>query len=427
MMIPIALSLLCSLNLAQEPQESEAAGKQVGALRAAASEISEQITQLRGKAFQGEVQVQVSGRAAFLRYARERMESLHGPLRMGLDQQVAHLAGLIPWDMDLEKVTLGVLEEQVGGFYDPKTDTFYIMEGFSPDFARLVMAHELTHALDDQYHDLDGTDSKLRANSDAILAHHAVAEGSAQVVTTRWLQANLARLDQSVLLEQQAAQKTDALQAAPPFIWKPLLGLYSQGQAFLERGLDSKPGQAQLAGLEAAFLKLPRSTEQILHPSKYWDEEQWDEPVQIDIGAGSLAEGWELALEDTFGEMMLALLCEPLGQRTGMSASPLALAQLRFSNASAAGWGGDCFVLLRKAGAQVLFLVTAWDSPKDADEFLAAMKLIEVELRERAGGKAFDRGYLTQRVDDKRVDWMAWRGIDAATAKEIVRTLEVRL
>ena len=428
-MISISICLLCLSNSPQDSEASETGGEQARVLRGVAAEVSRDVAGIRGKPFRGPVQVKVAGRAAFLEYARERMNSLHGPERMGLDQQVARLAGLIPRGMDLEQVTLDVLQEQVGGFYEPTTDTFYVMDDLEPDLARLVMAHELAHALDDQYHDLDGTDVQLRSNSDALLAHHAVAEGSAQVVMGSWLQANLASLNLEALRKQQEALASDALQAAPPFVWKPLLGLYAQGQAFLERTavLRTQLKSANFADLESVFQDLPQSTEQILHPNKYWDESTRDLPLHVQLDDTELAAGWKLALEDTFGELMLALVCEPLAQRGGMSTSPRALAALRYTNQAASGWGGDRYALLRKGEAEILYSVTAWDTDADGSEFLEAMESLQGELRSqvRAGDALF--GFQVKRVSERRVDWMAWKSIDEALVSAVVESMKVRV
>ncbi len=393
-------------------------------LSAVAGQVAAEVAELRGKAFRGEVRVEVADRALFLQYAAKRMDQLHGPERMELDQSVAHLSGMIPLEMDLEQVILSVLEEQVGGFYEPASDTFFVMRGTDPELAPLIMAHELAHALDDQYHDLDGTDTRLANNSDALLAHHAVAEGSAQVVMSRWMEANAAKIDQAALAKLQEGMQSEALQLAPPFVWKPMIALYNQGQAFLQRraSFGLRLDRASFDDLESAFTRLPSSTEQILHPVKYWDPERRDEPVAVEFRSESLPEGWTAELEDTFGEMILALLCEPLEERKGMRLSPLATLNLRYTNEPAAGWGGDRYAYLRREGAEFLHLCTVWDDADEAEEFEQALDALSGQLAVR-GAEDSLRGYSTRRVNPRRVDWSAWSGLKAGSGAALAGQL----
>ncbi|MFT7676619.1 MAG: hypothetical protein ACI8QC_000591 [Planctomycetota bacterium] len=396
-------------------------------LSALAGSMASQVAELRGKAFLKDVHIEVADRATFLSYARRRMDELHGEDRMHHDQAVARVSGLVPIEMDLQQVLLEVLAEQVGGFYEPTSGTFFVMEGTDPDLTKIIMAHELAHALDDQYHDLDGVDRRLSANSDALLAHHAVAEGSAQVLMFSWLMKNIANLDRQALADAQANLDTTALRNAPPYVWKPLLALYSQGQAFLERRATPSivPRSANMADLEQAFTQLPTSTEQILHPVKYWDPERFDEPVTVELKLDALPEGWCASLEDTFGELMLAILTEPLNERHGLQASPLAMVAQRYTSNAAAGWGGDRYVLLEHEGGHMLHLSSVWDRAEDADEFALALSDLskDLETERKAGLDEGLHGYHLNRVDELRVDWSIWYQVPDATAQQAIATI----
>jgi hypothetical protein len=116
--------------------------------------------------------------------------------------------------------------------------------------------------------------------------------------------------------------------------------------------------------VNAYFTKMPRSTEQILHPEKYKSGEG---PVAVSLPsdlASRLGPGWSVPLIDTFGEFQLGVW---LQQSPGIDKAA--------AEAAAAGWGGDRVAAIRGPnGAWAVVLKTAWDSAKDATEFEAAAK-----------------------------------------------------
>ncbi len=87
--------------------------------------------------------------------------------------------GLIPKGFPLDSFMLDVLTDQVAGLYDPKGKEFYIADWIPRDEQREVMAHELTHALEDQSFHIDPWIKAARPNIDAEEARQAVSEGSA--------------------------------------------------------------------------------------------------------------------------------------------------------------------------------------------------------------------------------------------------------
>jgi hypothetical protein len=192
----------------------------------------------------------------------------------------------------------------------------------------------------------------------------------------------------------------EGLLRAPSFLWKPLLGAYMQGAAFLARADTVLAGQmAQLvpADVDAAFRDLPRSTEQVLHPDKYWTDGARDEPRRVAFDTAKLDEDWSVLRADTLGELMLAIVATPLGDRNQVDFSnPMSILGVKFTNDVATGWGGDRLVLLGNGEARVLRWVTVWDSPRDAGEFFGAMNQqvpqLEEALEKLSGEQAKDSG-----------------------------------
>lgn len=371
------------LSFTRIPQEITPAASKTWTqeeLERVSNEIKSDIEKMRGMKFERPVKVQVTDKKGFLDYARKRQELTETPQRRVRDETIAKMLGVVPADMDLQATLEKLLEEQVGGFYDPGSDTFFLMEAFGGDLAKIILAHELTHALDDQHFDLDGTLKRMGQQSDKEFAFMAVVEGSGTSAMNQWTFQHLASIDKKALLESQDLG-TEGLAEAPAFLWKPLLAAYLRGEGFLVRipSMNLAMKAAKVEDVRSAFENPPRSSEQILHPAKYWNQDERDEPRKIEFDTSKLPEGWTVLGEDTLGELYLGLLTTPLDKRKGLDAkNMLAVLGIEYTNAAAEGWGGDRALLLGKGDARALIFVTAWDTPKDAQEFLAAAESVLV-------------------------------------------------
>ena len=389
-------------------------------LEKVSDEIRGDIEEQRGAKFSRPVKVQVTDAKGFLEYAKKRQEKTETPERRTRDEAIAKMLGLIEPDLDLQAALEKLLEGQVGGFYEPGADTFYLMESFGGDLAKIILAHELTHALDDQLYDLDGTLKKLRERADAEFAYQAVVEGSGTSAMNRWTIAHLKDLDKKALMESGDIT-TKGLEDAPQFLWKPLLAVYLRGEGFLVRtaGMNVAMKAASTDDLKEAFQHPPRSSEQILHPEKYWDPKAVDEPREVEIDASKLPAGWKAIGDDTLGEIYLAMATTPVADRKPFDPkNPLAILGMEYTNAAAEGWGGDRAILLQKGDARVLWLVTCWDRPEDAEEFRAAAEKV---LAAAPGADRFSRKVerpadgdvvvvrVTKGVEEKDVPKPTWK------------------
>jgi hypothetical protein len=398
-------------------------------------EIQGQIERLRGERFKAPVAVRIATREDLIEYIRMRMEKSTDAARADADEQIAKLLGVLPPQLDLVATQLEFLAGQVAGYYDPDTDSFALMDSCTRDLARIVMAHELAHALDDQLYDIDGTLEKLGADTDRVLAFQAVVEGSGTSVMNLWTIQNAKSLDSQALLELQALQ-SKSLATAPAWLWRPTFAAYMQGLAFLNRTENWGAAQwkrTENADIAAAFAKPPRSTEQVLHPERYWDAAKLDEPVRVAFEVRGLPEGWSVRREDTLGELALSIVASPDEERGGLSpeGGAMALFGVQFTHDVARGWGGDRAILLGdKGGASVLRWVTHWDSERDAAEFFGAMLMrvpaLIASARELSGGDAA-LGHATLEYGDDalQVELVVRAGVKAAEARKVLRAVKL--
>jgi len=363
-----------------EDEVAAAATFDQATLDAKMAEILPRLVELRGWQMREPVLAGVQTVEEFMAFAAQAMAEEYGPEGMAGMMASAVMLGLLPADQDLEKMMNELLEASVGGYYDPKTSKFWIMAGFSQGpMADLIMAHELQHALDDQRYPLDPLLGATKGNSDRQFAARCVVEGSAssamnlymvKAMTEGWLPPG------ELMSGDMISSQMTAMAEAPVSFLAALVLPYIEGPAFLLRGgtiLDSTMRAPALEDLDRAFTELPQSSEQILHPEKYWDPEKLDPPRAIELPdrSADLGAGWTCVDEDTLGEIGCALLA---AERLP-SAMELQFGAAGLRIPAAAGWGGDRYRCYRnEEGARILHARIEWDTEADAGEFAAAMQ-----------------------------------------------------
>jgi hypothetical protein len=393
-----------------------------------AEKVRSEVAALREQSFARPVTVSVADQEALQAYLDARIAKHSSPEEIAAEAELAKLLGIVPADFDYLRVLREVAGDSLAGFYDPDRDTLFLKQGISGGLAAITLAHELTHALDDQIHDIDAALAERADDGDAQFAYHAVVEGSATALMSAWMLRYAADLDPAELVAG-AELGAEAMEAAPALVWKSLLAPYTRGAAFLARTesvLEAQLKMPELADVQAAFRDPPRSSEQILHPEKYWETPR-DEPRRVRLAARDLPEGWQLLHETTLGEFGLALATEPLEKRGGMPRGALGALGVAYTNPAAEGWGGDRFVLIGRDGARLVAGLTLWDEPQDAEEFAAALAGLGEHVE--AGLAALPRakegsGHRVESTPARReVRLAAWSGLAAEQVEPLLAAL----
>jgi len=280
------------------------------------------------------------------------------------EEMAYKLFGLIPDTMDLRGFLLELLTEQIIGYYDPATKVLYVVEGAPRDLADITVTHELIHALQDQYIDLDSI-QKSSADSDRQVAAQAVLEGQAtfEQMTIMLGGDFAARIPggwdrvRETIRESQTAMPV--LSSAPMAIQESLLFPYLSGAEFVRRYKMRKPSGSPLD-------ELPVSTEQVLSDQAYFGDER-DQPTRVRL-PGTAGNGGH---EQTMGEFGTRLLLyQHLKDHT-------------VATGAARGWDGDRYRVFRAGPGRGIAWVTVWDSSVEAAQFVDAM------------GQAVSRRYRT--------------------------------
>ena len=359
------------------------------------AEVSKAIEALRGWPFKQPVKAAMATPDEVRQFVTRQIDKELPPGRLEIVQAFLRTIGLIPADANLKELLLAVLQDQVAGYYDPDTRTMRLVSrGSMPPFVeRMLLSHELTHALDDQYADLKAyLGNGIHLSEDISLARGSVTEGSATALMFQYLiraqKTGQADLKGMMEYSEQEKERSKIFERAPRYFLS-MVGAYVCGAQFLARsplmGLMLAPDNQQVGkNFLAAINDPPRSTEQILHPDKYWVADQRDDPLIVDdVAARTWLErdGRVVVHSDTVGEMLTAILTTP----STVPAKLDAVDASAWTNRSASGWGGDRFYLLAAgktadAAGQTLsdlkgVWVTTWDTAVDRDEFVAAVPL----------------------------------------------------
>jgi hypothetical protein len=333
-----------------------------------ADAIVAQVTRLRGLAPKNPIQKGVKSRAEISAYLNSHVKENYGEQQLETEGRMLKALGLIPEPSKYKELVMKLLTEQVGGYYDPDKKTFFIAGWLPLEQQRPVMVHELTHALQDQYFDLNNVLKKdlKDEDDDRTLAHQAIFEGDAMAVMLDSLLEPMGRNfsqlpDLVTAMRSQFAMmdsQFEVFKSAPVYLKETLLFPYSYGASFLQKVRATQPWSA----VDRIYSDLPQSTEQIMHPDKYLGTR--DEPQTLSPAdpAGDLGGPWKTTYHNVLGEFTVYLLLR----------SQLQEDQAR---TAAAGWDGDVIQLVENgAGKSAAFLTTVWDTPEDADEFQAAAR-----------------------------------------------------
>ena len=345
--------------LAQRPSggaDTSTTAARKAALTAATEEVLKETSQLRGLAILRPVQSSAQSRAQIEQMILRNLDNNTKPGEMHAAEVTLKKLGLAPADFQFRPLVVRLLTEQVAGYYDPKSQQFHLADWIDADAQKPIMAHELVHALQDQHFNLRRFEQWPDGDSDAQLAAHALIEGDATLAMSQYIMKNPLRALAFLKSIAETGTASEELNKAPRSLRETLLFPYQEGMTWA-RVVHQYGGWSNVSN---AFKDLPQSTEQILHPEKYFVHEA---PVKVslpDIHL-SLGRGWRRIESDVNGEWSLYLI---LDQFLKSSAD---------SKRAAAGWGGDRYAVYESRRGQVVYVsVSAWDTEKDAREFFDA-------------------------------------------------------
>jgi hypothetical protein len=300
------------------------------------------------------------------------------PEKWYADQKALERFGLIPRNFPLEEFLIDLLTEQIAGLYDPKSQEFYIADWIGPDELRMVMAHELVHALQDQHFKVDVWLKAARPNDDAMSARHAVLEGAAiagmldyalreQNLSTRDLP-NLEALIRAQMIGE--LEKNSRMARAPAFVRDSLLFPYLAGTTFSQQVLKAGQGWSDFSRV---FERPPDSTRQVLHPELYLQGIP-TKTVTLPDASAMPGSPWKRLDVNTLGEFGFhSILKEFAGEARALQLSP--------------AWRADRYAIYEhpRSGQTLLAFRLRLASEADAARFFGSYsEILEKKLPHRS-------------------------------------------
>ncbi len=364
MRFQLLVGLGLGLAIATQPGHARAEPSALDKLLARTDAVAKEVAKIRGlplkKAIPNEVVDKEELRRRLIAMASD------AKTKAGNAAEAIALArwGLIPLATDYEALLIDLLTEQIAGYYDPDTKKLTISKsaGDDPQWAEMVLAHELDHGLQDQAFDLKKFEKLPDEEGDESAARRALVEGDGialmiEVMLSRrgipvpWADPQVAdQIEKAMTVPGNG----DGLDKAPLAIREGMIFPYRAGFGFVAALRRRQPWSA----VDAAFAKPPRSTEQVIHPERYLAQ---DPPIPIAIDTLATLRGYKVAHNTVWGELgfSLFLRSHDVDPATATEASE--------------GWGGDRAIVLVREGdprpqKAVAIARTEWDSEADAIE-----------------------------------------------------------
>jgi hypothetical protein len=331
------------------------------------------------------------------KYMETAISSSEEMQRMARSEVVLKKFGYLPQDFSLKKYVVEASATGLGGYYEPKTKTMNLVNWVGLEQQRPIMAHELTHALQDQNYDLGKWEHRLRraaamqvAADESIEsdARRAVVEGQAMIVYFDYLLKPYGRTlgDTPHAMEFLKGRLTSTydtslvVRNAPLLFKETTLFPYREGFIFEMELMQKGGNNLAFAG---AFARPPMSTHEVIEPNAYLDGERTPTVVIPDL-SGVLSKEFETYDSGTMGQLDVRVLSQQLGSENDMfTVTP--------------NWQGGAYVAVRHkpvsanaAGATVgvstpdiaLLYVSRWKTATAAQRF---MELYQKSLAKRVG------------------------------------------
>jgi hypothetical protein len=321
-------------------------------------EVLKDMSDITGMQLKTPLKKSIRSRQEIRAYVLQQMNDEKDAKERYASGRSAEAFGLIPKNFNLESFLVDLLTEQIAGLYDPKAHEFYIADWIQPDEQRMVMSHELTHALQDQYFHIEAWTRAARPNDDAELARESVLEGSAMAgmleyeLRDKGLKLrDLPEFDPSIFVGDLS--ETPMMKKAPPFLKDSLLFPYMTGLTFSMSILRT----GGWGDFVSVFAKAPADTQQIMHPDLYRSGKV-PAALKVDLPDGVPGSGWDKLEENSLGEF-------------GWKEVIKQFLDVDRAAKIASGWDGDDYITFEQKGTKrlMLFTRTRFNTEENASSF----------------------------------------------------------
>jgi hypothetical protein len=305
---------------------------------------------------------------------RGRADRLYDPATITQQEQALKRLGLLASGDDLAALLAQLYGQDLPVAYLEDSGHQSVVASIDKlDVAqRTEAAREFGQAAAFQSFGSDAANSGDPSNADESLAAIALEEGDGTATMLQWAADNVSSGNQSKADDVIVPGDDGIYASMPPLLQREYSLPFLEGRLFVDR----LRGSGGWSAVDAAWDRLPETTEQILHPQLYPDERPTT--VVLEGLGGTLGKGWKVQWQQTMGELRTAVWLAD-GQ-PGTQQGPKAPVKLPKAN-SAAGWGGDRLVSLDGPdGAWAIVWQTKWDTPEDIGQFVSAAQSAIADL-----------------------------------------------
>ena len=326
--------------------------------------LAEQLTKISGMPLRHPVPCDFISKEKIKEFLNKRIKEVAKPEDLRAEELTLKKFGLVPADFDLAKNTVELLTEQAAAFYDYDKKKLFITDTTSSESQEPVLSHEIAHAIADQNYNLSKFIKAGRKSDDGASARLAVMEGQATWLMSELLaQKSGQSLKTSPSLLAMMSGATDGgagqypvFDNSPLYLRLTLVFPYTKGMLF-QHALFERDGKN---AFPEVFLKPPLSTQQIMHPDKYFAGVK---PTEPDLPKADLGKGYKSLVGGSLGELEHAVMLEQYsGKQVAGELAP--------------HWRGCTFEIMenRKSGRAVLYYAVEWDSEDSARQYFAAYR-----------------------------------------------------
>jgi hypothetical protein len=326
--------------------------------------LAEQLTKLSGMPMRHPVPCDFISKEKIKAFLNKRIKDVAKPEDLRAEELTLKKFGLVPPEFDLAKNTVDLLTEQAAAFYDYDRKKLFITDTTSSETQEPVLSHEIAHAIADQNYNLAKFIKAGRKSDDGATARLAVMEGQATWLMSELLARKMGQTlkDSPALLAmmsgatESGAGQYPVFDNAPLYLRLTLVFPYTKGVLF-QNAVYDRDGTN---GFTEVFLKPPLSTQQILHPEKYFSGVK---PTEPELPQPHLAKGYKSLVGGSLGELEHTIMLEQYSGKTRAAEI-------------APHWRGCAFDLLEsKHPSRIVLLYSAeWDSEDAARQYFAAYR-----------------------------------------------------
>jgi hypothetical protein len=318
------------------------------------------------------------------KYTRDQQAKEESAQRLARSEMTMKKFGFLPREFNLREFVVKANGKEIAAYYDNETKTISLLNWIPKDRQAPILAHELTHALQDQNYDLkawlragqgasqpgEKKDGDPDVDDDGAGARRAVVEGQAQVVFVDYMLAPLGRTLQNTpgLIYQmeepavKAVADSQLLHDAPMILRE--MGTFPYREGLIFEGELLEKGGKKMA-FSGVFARPPRNTHEVLQPTAYINSEKLS-PIHIPDVQQILSDKYAVYDSGGIGELDVRALLKTYGNR-------------KEADNLAAGWQGGAYVAYRRSAKTAadalttadlaLLYVSRWKSSPAAERF----------------------------------------------------------